>query len=59
MPSTSKRQHDLMQAVAHNPKFAATMKIPQSVGEDFVDADKSAHKYESTKKKTKKRYKPS
>ena len=40
MPSTSKKQHNFMQAVANNPKFAKKADVPQSVGEDFVAADK-------------------
>ncbi len=51
MPSQSKSQHNLMVAVAHNPKFAAQARIPQSVGRDFEAADKKAGKFESRKKK--------
>ena len=40
MPSKSKKQHNLMAAVANNPKFAKQVGIPQSVGEDYVKADK-------------------
>jgi len=40
MPSVSKKQHNLMAAVANNPKFAKKVGIPQSVGEDFTKADK-------------------
>jgi hypothetical protein len=40
MPSVSKKQHNLMAAVANNPKFAKKVGIPQSVGEDFMEADK-------------------
>jgi hypothetical protein len=40
MPSKSKKQHNLMAAVANNPKFAKKAGIPQSVGEDYVEADK-------------------
>jgi hypothetical protein len=40
MPSTSKKQHNLMAAVAHNPAFAKKVGIPQSVGKDFNQADK-------------------
>jgi len=40
MPSTSKKQHNLMAAVAHNPAFAKKVGIPQSVGKDFNAADK-------------------
>ena len=40
MPSVSKKQHNLMEAVAHNPGFAKKVGIPQSVGKDFAAADK-------------------
>lgn len=40
MPSTSKKQHKFMEAVAHNPSFAKKVGVPQSVGKDFNDADK-------------------
>jgi hypothetical protein len=40
MPSTSKKQHNFMAAVAHNPAFAKKAGIPQSVGKDFNQADK-------------------
>ena len=40
MPSTSKKQHNFMAAVAKNPKFAKKVGVPQSVGEEFLTADK-------------------
>jgi len=40
MPSTSKKQHNFMEAVAHNPAFAKKAGVPQSVGQDFSSADK-------------------
>jgi len=40
MPSTSKKQHNFMEAVAHNPSFAKKAGVPQSVGKDFSTADK-------------------
>ena len=40
MPSKSKKQHNLMEMVAHNPAKAKELKIPQSVGKEFVAADK-------------------
>ena len=40
MPSTSKKQHNFMEAVAHNPSFAKKAGVPQSVGQDFSKADK-------------------
>lgn len=39
MPSKSKAQHNLMEAVAHSPKFAKKVGISQSVGKDFAKAD--------------------
>ena len=40
MPSTSGKQHRFMAAVANNPKFAKKAGVPQSVGEEFIKADK-------------------
>ena len=40
MPSVSKKQHNLMAMVANNPAKAKELKIPQSVGAEFVKADK-------------------
>jgi hypothetical protein len=40
MPSTSKKQHNFMNAVAHSPEFAKKAGVPQSVGKDFSNADK-------------------
>lgn len=40
MPSTSKKQHNFMEAVAHNPAFAKKVGVPMSVGKDFSSADK-------------------
>ena len=40
MPSTSKKQHNFMAAIANNPAFAKKVGVPQSVGKDFTDADK-------------------
>ena len=40
MPSTSKKQHRFMEAVAHSPSFAKKAGVPQSVGKDFSNADK-------------------
>jgi hypothetical protein len=41
MPSTSKKQHNFMAAVANNPAFAKKAGVPQSVGKEFSNADKS------------------
>ena len=43
MPSKSPQQARLMQAVAHNPGFAAKVGIPQKVGREFNQADKAKH----------------
>jgi hypothetical protein len=40
VPSTSKKQHNFMEAVAHNAAFAKKAGVPQSVGKDFSSADK-------------------
>ena len=40
MPSTSKKQHNFMAAIANNPAFAKKVGVPKSVGEEFVKADK-------------------
>jgi hypothetical protein len=40
MPSVSKKQHNLMAAVANNPAFAKKVGIKQSVGKEFTAADK-------------------
>ena len=40
MPSVSKKQHNLMEAVAHSPSFAKKVGIKQSVGKEFASADK-------------------
>jgi hypothetical protein len=40
MPSTSKKQHNFMAAIANSPSFAKKAGVPTSVGKDFVTADK-------------------
>lgn len=49
MPSSSKKQHEFMQAVSHSPEFAKKVGVSQEVGKEFTKADKKAGKY---KKKT-------
>lgn len=39
MPSKSGKQHRFMEMVAHNPKAAKRIGVPQSVGQDFAVAD--------------------
>lgn len=41
MPSKSKKQHNLMEAVAHSPTFAKKVGIPEKVGKDYTQADKA------------------
>ena len=45
MPSVSKRQHNLMEAVAHNRGFAKKVGIPQKVGKHFHEADMKGKKH--------------
>ena len=40
MPSKSKAQHNLMAMVANNPKAAKRLGVSQSVGKEFMKADK-------------------
>lgn len=40
MPSASQKQHNLMAMVANDPAAAKRMGIPQSVGQEFMKADK-------------------
>ena len=40
MPSSSKKQHNFMETIAHSPSFAKKAGVPQSVGKDFASADK-------------------
>ena len=40
MPSSSKKQHNFMAAVANNPSFAKKAGVSQDVGQEFIKADK-------------------
>jgi hypothetical protein len=51
VPSSSKKQHNFMAAVAHSPEFAKKVGVPMSVGKDFNQADKGRT---FVKRKTKK-----
>ena len=53
MPSKSQAQHNLMEMVAHNPAAAKRLKIPQSVGKEFVGADMKRATYMRYKRKRK------
>jgi hypothetical protein len=50
MPSVSKAQHRLMQAVAKSPEFAKKVGIPQKVGKEYTAEDKKMSKYQRKKK---------
>lgn len=49
MPSKSGAQHRLMEMVAHDPKAAKRVGIPQKVGKDFAAAD-AGRKFSGKKK---------
>jgi hypothetical protein len=51
MPSKSPAQHRLMEAVAHSPKFAKKVGIPQRVGKDYAAADVGKHFGTHTRKR--------
>ena len=40
MPSQTPKQARFMAAVAHSPKFAEKVGVPQKVGQEFNQADK-------------------
>lgn len=44
MPSKSSSQHRLMEAVAHDAKFAKKVGIPRRVGKEFAEADEKKGK---------------
>jgi hypothetical protein len=58
MPSTSKKQHNFMAAVANNPAFAKKAGVPQKVGKEFVTADKGKSFKEGGRMATTKMGKP-
>jgi len=47
MPSKTPKQRKLMQAAAHNPKFAKRVGVPVAVAKDFVAADTRKRKGKS------------
>jgi len=49
MPSKSAKQHRFMEMVAHDPSAAKRVGVPQSVGKDFVQADKREGKVSAAK----------
>lgn len=40
MPSSTRKQHNLMALVANDPAAAKRLGIPQKVGKEFMEADK-------------------
>lgn len=50
MPSKSPKQARLMAAAAHNPSFAKKVGIPQSVAQDFNQADQKSGKLAKAKR---------
>lgn len=55
MPSKSLAQARLMAAAAHDPAFAKKVGIPQSVGEEFNQADKGTRILKAKKRPKRKR----
>lgn len=55
MPSKTRKQHNLMALVANDPKAAKRLGIPQSVGADFLKADKG-RKFQKGGESVKKKY---
>lgn len=57
MPSVSPKQHRFMEMIAHDPEAAKRVGVPQSVGQEFAEADKGKHfAGRSRAEKAKKRY---
>lgn len=52
MPSKSKKQAKLMAGAAHDPKFAKKVGVPQSVAQEFNQADKGGPMLKGGSKKT-------
>lgn len=45
MPSKSAKQHRFFEAVAHDPKFAKKVGVPQQVGKEYSQADKDSGRW--------------
>jgi len=45
VPAKSEKQEKFMRAVAHSPKFAKKVGVPQSVGREFTKGDDMKGKY--------------
>lgn len=50
MPTVSKKEHNLMEMVAHDPAAAKRVGVPQSVGKEFAEADKAQGKGKQRRK---------
>lgn len=54
MPSKSKKQHNLMEMIAHSPRGKYGKKMPsKKVAKEFVQADKKSGKFRKKGKKNK------
>lgn len=51
MPSRSQKQHDMMQAAAHDPDFAELVGVPRKTAREFVAADATEGKFQRGRKK--------
>lgn len=50
MPTKSAKQKRLMQAAAHDPKFAKKAGVPMSVAKEYLAEDKHKGKHKEEKK---------
>jgi hypothetical protein len=47
MPSKNQKQHNFMAAIANSSEFAKKAGVRQSVGREFVKADKNTGKFKT------------
>lgn len=50
MPTVSKKEHNFMEMVDHDPAAAKRVGVSQSVGKEFVEADKAQGKAKQKRK---------
>jgi len=50
MPTESKKEHNFMEMIAHDPAAAKRVGVKQSVGKEFVEADKAQGKAKQKRK---------
>jgi hypothetical protein len=50
MPTESRKEHNFMEMIAHNPAAAKRVGVAQSVGKEFVAADKAQGKAKQRRK---------